>query len=354
MGHKGASALSCCSPKGPVLTGAPAQPSRCYRLCVTGEAGEICSAIQGALAERSGVCSHFNSSQAQQTGDFVPSQTLILDDGNREMKAQQRELSNPSSGSDYAAFPCSNSKHTPSPSSNSSHQLRKHFKPFPLNCPSPKLSTSKEQSCSPSSHITTRHSSTAELHSSTTTTTAQPSACHLMQLLKVSSVLTGPRGLYETLCSHLKASKTVSVKPRHTDLQSSAELFSLETHPSHFQMDFLKHSDLAGCGCYRWSCPRNTRQFSNGWRKWWNLLKQQDFGEGSEVVELRQHIPLSRYYTAILRWNIPERGHPIRILSLAVLMTGIQPGREQGELQSLSRDECSPTPDLHNPPGTCL
>lgn len=57
-------------------------------------------------------------------------------------------------------------------------------------------------------------------------------------------------------------------------------------------MDFLKSSDLAGCGCYRWSCPRNTRQFSKGWRKWWNLLKQQDFGEGSEVVEFSVNMSL--------------------------------------------------------------
>lgn len=82
----------------------PSQPSPCYRLF--GEAGEICSAIWGAVAGRSGVCSHFNSSQTQQTGDFVASQTLILDDGNREMKAQQRERSSPSFGSGSAAFPC--------------------------------------------------------------------------------------------------------------------------------------------------------------------------------------------------------------------------------------------------------
>lgn len=130
--------------------------------------------------------------------------------------------------------------------------------------------------------------------------------CHLVQVLKVSSVLTEPWGLEEVLCSHLKGSKITSVKAQHVELQSSAEPFSLQTHPSHFQMDFLKHSDLAGCGCYRWSCPRNMRQFSKGWRKWWNLLKQQDFGEGSKVVEFSQHIPFSRYYTAMLRWNIPE------------------------------------------------
>lgn len=51
------------------------------------------------------------------------------------------------------------------------------------------------------------------------------------------------------------------------------------------------------------------------------MLKQHDFGEGSEVVEFSQHAPLTH---AMLRWNIPEWGHPIRILSLAVLMTGIQ------------------------------
>lgn len=103
-GTQGCTCSVCYSPNSPVLPGAPAQPSPCYRLF--GEAGEICSAIQGAVAGRSGVCSHFNSSQTQQTGDFVASQTLISDDGNREMKAQQRERSSPSSGSDSAAFPC--------------------------------------------------------------------------------------------------------------------------------------------------------------------------------------------------------------------------------------------------------
>lgn len=103
VGHKGASAVTCYSPTSAVLA---AQHSPCCRLFGTGEAGEICSAIHGAVAGRSGVCSHFNSSQTQQTGDFVASHTQILDDGNREMKAQRRELSSPSSGSDSTAFPC--------------------------------------------------------------------------------------------------------------------------------------------------------------------------------------------------------------------------------------------------------
>lgn len=52
----------------------------------------------------------------------------------------------------------------------------------------------------------------------------------------------------------------------------------------------------------RWSCPRNRmRQFSKGWRKPWNLLKQQDVGEGTDVAQFSgldsEHFPLNRYNT---------------------------------------------------------
>lgn len=89
------------------------------RLFITHKPGEICSVTQGAVAGRSGVCSHFNSSQTQQTCSFVVSQALILDDCNSEKAAWQRAPSSPGSGSNYAAHPCQNSSHVPSPSGSS-------------------------------------------------------------------------------------------------------------------------------------------------------------------------------------------------------------------------------------------